>query len=88
MKIANQITPPFYVYDTKTIKNKYVSLQKVLSRFNFKIYYAIKPNPVLAIVDELYKLGAGLDVVLWVVLFAKIKANGDKCFICGTCKNK
>jgi diaminopimelate decarboxylase len=88
-EIANHIPPPFYVYDAETIKVQYRQLEETFKPFGISIYYAVKPNAALAIVDGLYKLGAGLDVgSLGELLIAqKIGANPKKISFAGPVKN-
>jgi len=88
-EIASHILPPFYLYDAETIKAQYSDLQNALKQYNISIYYAIKPNSALAIVDGLYKLGAGLDVAsLGELLIAqKIGADSKRVSFAGPVKN-
>jgi len=88
-KIAAHIPPPFYVYDAATIRAQFISLQQVFKPLGISIYYAIKPNPALALVDGLYKLGADLDVASLgeLVIAKKIGADPKRISFAGPVKN-
>jgi diaminopimelate decarboxylase len=60
-RIVKYTQTPFYLYDSKVIKQKYYQLYSSLPE-KFEIFYAIKANPHTAIVTELSKIGAGADV--------------------------
>jgi len=60
-RIVKYTQTPFYLYDSKVIKQKYYQLYSSLPE-KFEIFYAIKANPHKAIVTELSKIGAGADV--------------------------
>ncbi len=76
-EIAKKIPPPFYVYDASTIRCQYESLRDALSPHGIKIYYSVKANPSLAIIDGLYRLGAGLEVASLGELIAAKKVGAD-----------
>nr|WP_185850745.1 diaminopimelate decarboxylase [Blattabacterium cuenoti] len=64
IKIGNKYGTPLYIYDSLTIKNQYLKLQKAFSEIkHLKIYYACKANTNLNILKFLQKLGSGLDTV-------------------------
>ncbi|MEK7571102.1 MAG: diaminopimelate decarboxylase [Patescibacteria group bacterium] len=76
-EIVAKVPPPFYVYDAATIKRQYEGLRDALAPYGISIYYAVKPNTALAIVDGLYKLGAGLDVASLGELLVAQKIGAD-----------
>ncbi len=52
---------PFYIYDLATIRRRYRELTMALPP-QVRVYYAIKANPSLRLVQELTALGAGMEI--------------------------
>ena len=52
---------PFYIYDLATVQHRYRELTKALPP-QVQVYYAIKANPSLRLVQELTALGAGMEI--------------------------
>lgn len=52
---------PFYIYDLSTLKRRYRDLVAALPP-QVGVYYAVKANPSLRLVQELTTLGAGMDI--------------------------
>lgn len=61
--LASQVGTPFYCYSTQTLTRHYQVLADSLKGCDFKICFAVKSNPNLAVIATLGKLGAGADVV-------------------------
>lgn len=61
LDLAKRSNGPIYVYSKEIIKKKYELLRKNLPR-EFDIYYAIKANPFLDVVELLCSLGTGADI--------------------------
>jgi len=58
---AKRSNGPIYVYNKRIIKEKYELLRNNLPK-NFDIYYAIKANSFLGVVELLCSFGAGADI--------------------------
>lgn len=61
--IAQQVGTPAYVYSQAAITAAYRRYAEALGDFPGKIYYAVKANSNLAILQCLARLGAGFDIV-------------------------
>lgn len=64
-KIATEYSTPCYVYSKQALIENFQALNQPLlaSQKPFKIFYAVKANSNLAILNILAKLGAGFDAV-------------------------
>lgn len=51
-----------FVYSKQTITDQYQKLQNAMKPNNIGIYYSVKANTSLAVLDHLYALGTGLEV--------------------------
>lgn len=61
-KIAEQYGTPVYVYSKNHFINKYRDFSKAFSLINHRIFYAMKANFNLSVIDTFVKLGSGVDV--------------------------
>ena len=59
--LAEEFGTPFYVYDLDLIGRRVAALQAILPR-GFRVAFAVKANPALAIVAHLRRCGVGADV--------------------------
>ena len=59
--LAEEYGTPFYVYDLDLIGRRVALLQAILPR-GFRVAFAIKANPALAVVAHLRRCGVGADV--------------------------
>jgi len=59
--LAEEFGTPFYVYDLDLIGRRVAALQAVLPR-GFRVAFAVKANPALAVVAHLRRCGVGADV--------------------------
>jgi len=62
-KIAAEVGTPVYVYSATTIERHYEAFADALSGQNARVFYAMKANPNLAVLNLLGYLGAGADTV-------------------------
>ena len=62
LTLSQQFGTPLYVYSSKNIKNNFLRYSNSLN-CKHKIFYAVKANSNLAILNLLAKLGAGFDTV-------------------------
>ena len=59
--LAEAFGTPFYVYDLDLIERRVAALRSILPQ-GFRLAYAVKANPALAVVAHLRRLGVGADV--------------------------
>ena len=86
-KIAGKFPTPFYLYSSNSIIDTFNTLKKAI---NTNIYYSIKANSNQSIINLLYNLGAGMDVVSGGELqrALKLKVNPKKIIFEGVAKKK
>jgi diaminopimelate decarboxylase len=60
-KIANEFNTPFYIYDTSIIKWRYKQLKRIIPT-EIEIYYAIKANSNIEILELIGGLYNGVDI--------------------------
>lgn len=89
-KIAEAVPTPFFVYDAGTIKGQYDKLNHAMSPHGIEIYYSMKPNSSLAVVDGLRMMGAGLEIASLGELFVaqEVGANPKKISFAGPVKSE
>ncbi len=73
--IADAVGTPFFVYSRKYFIDKYQVMKQALAGCNFKIYYAVKSNYNINIIQLLHKLGAGADVNSLGEMYRALKAG-------------
>jgi diaminopimelate decarboxylase len=61
--IADAVGTPFYCYSSATMLDRYNAYVKALEGLNAGVYYAVKANSNIAVIQTLAKAGAGADVV-------------------------
>lgn len=61
LKIAGQYKTPCFIYDLDSIQDSYKKLREALPTA-LDIYYSVKANPAVALISEIYKMGAGLEL--------------------------
>ena len=74
--LAEEFGTPFYVYDLDLIGRRVAALQAVLPR-GFRIAFAVKANPALAVVAHLRRCGVGADVASGGELETVLRAGFD-----------
>ncbi len=62
-RLAGEVGTPFYCYSASTLRRRYRRLAGALAPSGARIFYAVKANGNLAVIDILARLGAGADVV-------------------------
>lgn len=60
--IAQDVGTPFYAYDSSVIMDQFRALFNALSPHNVEIFYSMKANPSLAVVNLLNNLGSGVEI--------------------------
>ncbi len=61
--LARQFSTPCYVYSRLAIRTAYQAYADALSPSGGRVYYAVKANGNLAVLQQLSMLGAGFDIV-------------------------
>jgi diaminopimelate decarboxylase len=61
--IAAAVGTPFYCYSSATMLARYNAYAKALDGLGANVYYAVKANSNLAVIQTLARAGAGADVV-------------------------
>ena len=74
--LAEGFGTPFYVYDLDLIGRRVAALQAVLPR-GFRVAFAVKANPALAVVAHLRRCGVGADVASGGELETVLRAGFD-----------
>jgi diaminopimelate decarboxylase len=72
--LAEEFGTPFFVYDLDLIQRRVAALQDVLP-FGFRVAFAVKANPALAVVAHLRRCGVGADVASGGELEAVLRAG-------------
>ncbi len=62
-RIAGDVGTPVYIYDASAIRERYCELTRALASIPHHVFYSVKANSNLAILDLLRSLGAGADIV-------------------------
>lgn len=62
-RIARAVGTPVYIYSAATIRDRYERLDEMLSPVPHRVFYTLKANSSLAILQLLRGLGAGAEVV-------------------------
>ncbi len=88
--LAEQYGTPLYVYSRAHLIAQYRALHTALERINPQIYFAIKSNSNLAVIQTMAAQGAGADVVSGGELFRARKAGvaADKIVFAGVGKTE
>ncbi len=81
--LAESFGTPFYVYDLDLIGRRVDALREVLPR-GFRIAFAVKANPSLAVVTHLRSCGIGADVASGGELETVLRAGFDPAVIAMT----
>jgi diaminopimelate decarboxylase len=62
-QIAADVGTPVYVYDAQVIRDQYAALESAFESVPHRVFYSVKANSNLAILDLMRGLGAGADIV-------------------------
>ena len=78
---------PFYIYDLATVQRRYRELTTALPP-QVRVYYAIKANPSLRLVQELTALGAGMEIASAgeLAVAERLGISGDRVLFTGPAK--
>ena len=88
--IAEAVGTPCYVYSRATLERHWHAFDRAFGDYPHKIFYAVKANSNLAVLNLLEKLGSGFDIVSGGELQRVIAAGGDpaKTVFSGVCKQE
>jgi diaminopimelate decarboxylase len=75
--LAAQYGTPLYVYSAATLTEAYQAYDRALSDLPHQIFYAVKANSSLAILQHFARLGAGFDIVSGGELTRVLRVGGD-----------
>lgn len=89
-EIIKVVPTPFFIYDAGTIRAQYDKLKKAMSPHGIEIYYSMKANSSLTIVDGLKMLGVGLEIasIGELMVAEKVGANPRKVSFAGPVKSE
>ncbi len=76
-EIARRYGTPCYVYSRAALEANYRTFDAALARLPHRIFYAMKANPNLAVLDVFARLGSGFDIVSGGELARVVAAGGD-----------
>ncbi|MGC8554338.1 MAG: diaminopimelate decarboxylase [Candidatus Acidulodesulfobacterium sp.] len=76
-EIAERVGTPFYLYSLATLKRHFNVFDESSKVLNSLICYSVKANSNIAILNFLFKMGWGADIVSGGELFRAIKAGVD-----------
>lgn len=76
-KIAEEVGTPFYLYSLATIKRHFKAFNESSKVMDSIVCFSVKANSNIAILNVLFKLGWGADIVSGGELFRSIKAGVD-----------
>ena len=76
-KIAEEVGTPFYLYSLATIKRHFKAFNESSKVMNSIVCFSVKANSNIAVLNVLFKLGWGADIVSGGELYRAIKAGVD-----------
>lgn len=87
--LAEQFGTPLYVYSRAALTSAYQAYAHACAGYQAKIYYAVKANSNLAVLEVFARLGAGFDIVSGGELarVLKVGARADKIVFSGVGKS-
>ncbi len=76
-KIAEEVGTPFYLYSLATVKRHFKAFNESSKVMDSIVCFSVKANSNIAILNVLFKLGWGADIVSGGELYRAIKASVD-----------
>jgi diaminopimelate decarboxylase len=76
-KLAKEFGTPLYIYSINHFINKYIEFENAFKEINHKIFYAMKANFNLNVINTFVKLGSGIDANSEGELFRALKTGVD-----------
>jgi diaminopimelate decarboxylase len=88
--VINKTGTPVYIYSKKFFVDRYKEFSDAFQEINHKIYYSVKANFNLSVINTFYKIGAGIDVNSEGEFYRAYKAGVDpkKMLMTGVGKTK
>ena len=74
-ELAKEFETPLYVYSKNHFIKQYKDFENAFKNINHKIFYAMKANFNLSVIDTFVKLGSGVDANSEGELFRALKTN-------------
>jgi diaminopimelate decarboxylase len=75
--LAKEFETPLYIYSKNHLIKQYQDFENAFNSINHKIFYAMKANFNLSVINEFVKLGSGVDVNSEGELFRALKTGVD-----------
>ena len=75
--LAKEFETPLYIYSKNHFINQYKEFENAFKSINHKIFYAMKANFNLSVINEFVKLGSGVDANSEGELFRALKTRVD-----------
>ena len=76
-ELAKEFETPLYIYSKNHFINQYKEFEKAFSGINAKIFYAMKANFNLSVINTFVKLGSGVDANSEGELYRALKTGVD-----------
>lgn len=76
-QLAEKFGTPLYVYSRAALEQHYCGFDKAFGDHPHHIYYAVKANSNIAVLNILVRLGAGFDIVSGGELTRVLRAGGE-----------
>lgn len=76
-ELAKEFGTPIYIYSKNNFINQYKQFQNAFKDINHKIFYAMKANFNLSVINTFVKLGSGVDANSEGELFRALKTGVD-----------
>ncbi len=76
-RIAERFGTPCYVYSRALLESNFRAFDSALEGLPHRIFYALKANPNLAVLNVFARMGSGFDIVSGGELARVIAAGGD-----------
>lgn len=75
--LAQEFNTPLYIYSKNHFINQYKEIEKAFTGINVKIFYAMKANFNLSVINTFVKLGSGVDANSEGELYRALKTGVD-----------
>jgi len=76
-ELAKEFETPLYIYSKNHFINQYTEFEKAFSEINAKIFFAMKANFNLSVINTFVKLGSGVDANSEGELYRALKTGID-----------
>jgi len=76
-ELAKEFETPLYIYSKNHFIKQYQEFENAFKNINYKIFYAMKANFNLSVINEFVKLGSGVDANSEGELYRALKTGVD-----------